>query len=236
MIFALIPARGGSKSIEKKNIVKLGDFPLIYYSIYVAKLSKFIDRVIVTTDDPEIREISLQCGAEVPFLRPVEYAQDLSGDYDVIEHFINWLKETEDVVPEMISYLRPDFPFRKASVMDKAIRMYNENASTDGLRSIHLSTEIPFKKWLVEDDKLKEVTTYNGIKMPQNQPRQLFPETYYPNGYIDIIDPVVVLENKTLNGDLMIPFEVSAEIGNSGVHSKDDLKSAREVLRNFDFT
>jgi len=82
-IIALIPARGGSKSIPKKNIIDVGGYPLIAYSIAAAKLSNLIDRIIVSTDSKEISEISKKYGAEVPFLRPAEFATNTSGDFEV---------------------------------------------------------------------------------------------------------------------------------------------------------
>ena len=90
-ILALIPARGGSKGLPKKNIIDLAGNPLIYYSIKVAKESKLINRVIVSTDNEEIAELSRKLGAEVPFIRPKFLAQDLTPDFPVFSHTLMWL-------------------------------------------------------------------------------------------------------------------------------------------------
>ena len=92
-IIAIIPARSGSKSIKNKNIVNLFGKPLIYYSINVAIKSKYISRVIVSTDSKKIKKIALKYGAEVPFLRPKKYSLDNSKDYEVINHALKWLKK-----------------------------------------------------------------------------------------------------------------------------------------------
>ena len=93
---AYIPVRGGSKRVPKKNIRPLGGYPLIAYTIAVAKLSKHIERILVSTDSEEIAEIALQYGAEVPFIRPSEFAQDHSPDRGHTLHAMNWFKENEE--------------------------------------------------------------------------------------------------------------------------------------------
>ena len=93
---ALIPARGGSKSIPRKNIRLLGKHPLIAYSISAALAAQRVERVIVSTDDPEIAEIAREYGAEVPFLRPPGIAEDDTPDFPVFIHALTWLAENED--------------------------------------------------------------------------------------------------------------------------------------------
>ncbi|MEK9195421.1 MAG: acylneuraminate cytidylyltransferase family protein, partial [Patescibacteria group bacterium] len=123
IILALIPARGGSKGIPKKNIKLLGGKPLIVWSIEVAKQSRYIDRIIVSTDNEEIAEVARSAGAEVPFLRPAEIAQDLTPDMPVFEHALAWLRENDNFIPEFIVHLRPTGPLRTAKEIDEAIEM-----------------------------------------------------------------------------------------------------------------
>ena len=141
----LIPARGGSKSIKKKNIIELGNQPLINYTINVAKKLKNVDRIIVSTDDNEIKDISKLSGAEVPFIRPKKFSDDHADDFMVVSHLLYWLKKINKVPPENIIYLRPDFPFRNTKVLNKAIELYNADKEADGLRSVQRSKEIPYK-------------------------------------------------------------------------------------------
>src|SRR5438270_13020387 len=112
-VLALIPARGGSKGIARKNLMVLGGKPLIAYSILQAQASDRINRVIVSTEDEEIAEVAREWGAEVPFRRPGEYAQDLSPDIDVFRHALTWLGEHEDYEPDLVVHLRPTGPARE---------------------------------------------------------------------------------------------------------------------------
>ena len=107
---AIIPARGGSKSIPMKNIAMLAGKPLIAYSIEVAQQSHHISRLVVSTDCEEIRDISLRYGAEVPFLRPTELAQDDTPDLPVFIHVLERLKENQAYSPEIVVHLRPTTP------------------------------------------------------------------------------------------------------------------------------
>jgi len=101
-IIAIIPARGGSKGLPGKNIIPLGGKPLIAHSIETAKKSKLIERVIVTTDDEEIADVAREYGAEVPFIRPAELAQDDTPPDPVLKHTLQFLEEKEGIKPEII--------------------------------------------------------------------------------------------------------------------------------------
>src|SRR5512133_1984176 len=111
-IFALIPARGGSKGIPRKNIRNFAGYPLIAWSIAAAKQSQLVTRVSVSTDDEEIAAVAHELGAETPFLRPAEFAQDKTTDLPVFEHALNWLEQNEDYHPEIVIQLRPTSPIR----------------------------------------------------------------------------------------------------------------------------
>lgn len=121
IIAAIIPARGRSKTIPKKNIKKLGGKPLIAYTIEEALKSKYIDRVIVSTDDKEIAAIAKKSGAEVPFLRPKELAKDTSSSLSVVLHALNYLEKEENYHPGIIVFLQPTSPFRTAKHIDNGI-------------------------------------------------------------------------------------------------------------------
>lgn len=121
-IISIIPARGGSKGVPRKNIKQLLGKPLIAWTIEVAKSSKYIDRVVVSTDDEEIAEKSKKYGAEVPFLRPNELATDDAKTIDVILHALNWLKTREDYY-DFLVLLEPTSPLRDVEDIDKCIEM-----------------------------------------------------------------------------------------------------------------
>ena len=112
-ILALIPARGGSKGIPRKNIRSFAGHPLIAYSIAAGLQARQPMRVIVTTDDEQIAEVARRCGAETPFLRPAELAQDHTTDLPVFQHALRWLAEHEDYHPQVVVHLRPTTPIRR---------------------------------------------------------------------------------------------------------------------------
>lgn len=187
-ILALIPARGGSKGVPRKNIKLLQGIPLIGYSIKCAQESKLINKIIVSTDCEEIKSVAEQFGIEVPFLRPKEFATDTSLDGDFIKHSLQWLQTHENYIPDIIILLRPTTPLRQSDVVDKAITTILENENTSGLRSSHEVSESPFKWFTVENNYYAPICNEYSLE-DTNKPRQAFPKVYLPNGYVDIIKP-----------------------------------------------
>ena len=206
-ILALIPARGGSKSIPRKNLLPLLDKPLIAWSIQHALDSKHINRVIVSTDDEEIRDIALKYGAEVPFMRPAEISQDLSTDLECFTHALNWLDHVEDYHPSLVVHLRPTGPARIISKIDNAISLFLENMDCDSLRSVSLADQTPFKMWLHRDSKLSPVM--NIDQDLSSTPRQKLEKVYWQNGYIDIVRPQTILKLQSMTGKNVLPFIIN---------------------------
>ncbi len=120
-VLALIPARGGSKGIPRKNIRPFAGYPLIAFSIAAGLQAESVTRVVVTTDDEEIAEVAREYGAEVPFLRPAELAQDRTTDLPVFQHALNWLSEHEDYHPQVVVHLRPTTPIRPPDLVDRSV-------------------------------------------------------------------------------------------------------------------
>ena len=196
IVFSLIPARGGSKRVPKKNIKPLGGYPLIAYSIAASKLSKQIKRTIVSTDSLEIAEIAKRYGAEVPFLRPAKFAQDNSGDIDVFTHAIRWLEENQDSVPDLLVQLRPTTPIREPSVIDEAIDKIKANPKATSLRSAHQVDQPPQKMFQVGADGFWTGFFPDDLRPEYyNLPRQTFPVAYCPNGYVDVLRPDFIIKN-----------------------------------------
>mgnify|MGYP001307692091 CR=1 FL=1 len=198
---ALIPARGGSKGVPKKNIKKILNFPLITYSIFACKMCENIDRVIVSTDDPEIAEIATKYGAEVPFLRPKEFSQDNSTDLDVLRHFFSFYDFPE------VAYIRPTTPLRNPFLINSYVAEYfkNKDAITS-VRSMHELAESPYKFFQIKDGLCYGFfEEFNGIKDYTNLPRQIFPKAYHPNGYFDIVKRDTI-ENGSTFGSAIYPI------------------------------
>ena len=155
-VFALIPARSGSKGIPDKNIKLLDGVPLIAYSIAAALQSSIIDRVIVSTDSEEYAEIARHYGAEVPFIRPINISGDKATDVQFFEHAINWLQENDNYVPEYIVHLRPTTPFRNPEIIDDAISKFI-GSGYSALRSCHKMSESSYKTFEIENGKFKSL-------------------------------------------------------------------------------
>jgi N-acylneuraminate cytidylyltransferase len=212
-ILALIPARGGSKGIPHKNIIELLGKPLIAYSIEHAQRSRYINRIIVSTDDPDIARVARAWGAEIPFMRPAEYAQDLSPDLEVFRHTLAWLDEHENYEPELVVHLRPPGPVRKVELIDKAIELLLHQPHADALRSIGHAKETPYKMWRLTDEGLMEpLLRIDGMTDAQSQPRQKLPQVYWQNGYVDVIRPRAVLMYNSMWGQKVIPYLVNERL------------------------
>ena len=211
-ILCLILARGGSKGIPRKNIRLLAGKPLIAYSIECALQSTLIQRVIVSTEDEEIAAISRQYGAEVPFMRPAELAQDLTPDLPVFQHALRWLKEHEGYSPELIVDLRPTGPLRRLETIDAVIHLMLRHPEADSLRSVIWPSQTPYKMWRIgRDGYLEQLLNVKGLEEPYNMPRQILPEIYWQNGYIDIVRPGVILDQNLMSGRKILPFVVEEE-------------------------
>lgn len=177
---AVIPARGGSKGIPKKNIVYINGKPLIQFTIDEAKKSNYLDRIIVSTDDPEIARIAKNCGADVPFIRPVEISGDNSKTIDTIIHVKNKLEERGERYDYFV-VLQPTQPLRKSWHIDEAIEsIVNENQ--DNLVSVSLVKEHPILMRTINSDGKLE----NIMNMSSTVRRQDFPKIYKVNGAIYI--------------------------------------------------
>jgi CMP-N-acetylneuraminic acid synthetase len=121
-VVAIIAARGGSKGLPGKNVRPLAGKPLIAYSVEAAKASPYVDRVIVTTDSPEIAEVARKFGAEVPFMRPAELAQDLTPTEPVLAHAVEWLEREEGYRVDIVVFLQPTDIFRKRTMIDETVK------------------------------------------------------------------------------------------------------------------
>ncbi len=207
-VLAIIPARGGSKGIPRKNIRDFAGFPLIAYSIAAGLQSKYVTRTIISTDDEEIAAVARQWGAEAPFLRPAEYAQDNSTDLPVFKHALDWLKENEGYTPYIVIQLRPTSPIRPRNCVDDAVQILIDHPEADSVRGVVDSGQNPHKMWKVDSatGKMIPLLSVEGIKEPYNVPRQILPKTYWQTGHIDAIRPRAILEKDSMSGDVIMPL------------------------------
>jgi N-acylneuraminate cytidylyltransferase len=208
-ILALIPARGGSKGIPRKNIRDFAGYPLIAWSIAAAKQSEFVTRTIVSTDDEEIAAVARSLGAETPFLRPAEFAQDATTDLPVYEHALQWLADNENYHPDVVIQLRPTSPIRPRDCVDGAIKILLAHPDADCVRGVVPAGQNPHKMWRLpcgENAPMKNLLDVEGIAEPYNAPRQILPPVYWQTGHIDAIRTRTILEKKSMSGDVIYPL------------------------------
>lgn len=180
-LLILIPARGGSKGIPRKNMALLGGKPLIEYTIRAAIAANLPGRMCLSTDDEEIRNFGLGFPLlEAPFLRPEELAQDDSGTIPVIFHALDWYEKNEDFFPDYLLLLQPTCPFRK---QDDIIKAYNQiiSAGANSLTSVNLVRDHPCEYIMKSENSFKYV-----LPPPVKPGRQNFPEVFFINGAIYI--------------------------------------------------
>ncbi len=226
-ILALITARSGSKSVKDKNIRPIDGKPMLAYSIEHAKASGYINRIILTTDSEKYAEIGRQFGAEVPFIRPAQYATDNALDIDVFEHALGYLKEKEGYIPDIVVHLRPTYPFRDVKDIDEMIRIMLSDESIDSLRSVKKNTVVPHKMWYLKEDGSLD-PLMKDIPEAYNMPRQALPDTYIQNGNVDLLRPRCVFEYHSMTGKKIMGYEMKKMYD---VDTEADFDRVDKVLR-----
>ena len=209
-ILALIPARGGSKGIPHKNIREFAGFPLIAWSIAAGLQAKSVSRVIVSTDDEKIAAIAREYGAEVPFMRPSDLAQDRTLDLPVFEHAFKWLEDIEGYKPDHVVQLRPTSPIRPTDMIDSAVKILVEKPDADSVRGVVSAGQNPYKMWRFNgyDKPLYPLLSVDGVPEPYNAPRQILPQAYWQTGHIDAIRTTTITHKRSLTGDIVYPLVI----------------------------
>ncbi len=234
-VVALIQARGGSKGVPGKNLRPLAGHPLLAWSVVACTLAASIPRTILSTDDAEIAEVGRRYGAEVPFMRPAEFATDTATDYPVIRHAIEWLRDDEGQAPDFVVQIRPTTPLREPETLDLAVAALEAAPEATGLRSVFEMSETAWKTFELSDGYLDSLATRLPGMGPEaaNLPRQAFPSTYIGQGYVDIVRSRVVLEGQQTYGDRALGF-VTPDCGEVDVES--DFKRLEFMVDEFGHT
>jgi len=220
-VVAIIIARGGSKSIPRKNVLPLRGKPLVAWPIDLAKSVPRIDRVIVSTDDDEIMGIAKEHGAEVPFRRPAELAQDETPSVPVLKHCINYLSEKEGYQADIILLLYPTSPFLRKERIEEALDLFEKT----GCNSV-LSVVLDYGRfWNEADGKYRPFYPLERVN------RQYFKPLYREDGAIYFSKRTVIMDmEKPIDEDnlqfLIMPIDENVDIDNP-----EDLLKAKEVIR-----
>ena len=230
-VLALIPARGGSKGIKRKNIIPINEKPLLVYSIEHALSSSVIDRVIVSTEDEEIRNIALKYGAEVPFYRPKELAEDLVPDTPVFKHALEFLDHNENYRPDIVVHLRPTAPYRKLEWIEDTVSLLSNNPGADSVCTISRVKEHPYRMFSITKNGFLDPIMSHEHYRPHIVDRHDLPDIYYYNCIIDVTKPQTVFRKDCTVGDIIIPYVID-ENEVADIDTSADLKRAETLLRN----
>ena len=229
-VLALIPARGGSKSMPRKNLREVGGKPMVAHSIEHALQARLVSPVILTTDDAEIADAGSRAGAEVPFLRPGGISGDFSTDYEFVRHALEWLRDNEGYAPELVAQLRPTTPVRDVGLIDRAIEALASRPDADSLRAVVTVCFSPFKMWRLEESGfISPLLRLPGVEEPYNQPRQLLPDCYQQDGFLDITRPRTIFEQQSITGAKILPFFLDQE--SIDIDYEAELAQADRIMR-----
>ncbi len=213
-ILGVIPARGGSKGIPRKNVKLFLGKPLLAWTVEAAKASGVLDRIIVSTEDREIAEIGTKCGAEVPFLRPAELAQDETPTVAVIQQLLEQLKTTENYVPEFVMVLEPTSPGRRAFHVREAAALLTSNGA-DSVASISPVPHhyVPPKVLTLQPDGWITGASGTAVKAMLHR-RQELPAYYALNGLIFSCRSGLLFQDPpSLWGDKVAGYTVDPKYG-----------------------
>lgn len=222
-IFAIIPARGGSKGLPGKNILPLAGKPLIAYTIEAALRCPFIARCLVTTDDPEIEELSESLGAEV-IQRPPELAGDTAVVQDAVRHVLETLKSQADF-PEYFTLLQPTSPLRNEHHLRDCIRQYFSSTEWAAAISVVEAGHHPYKAFVIEEGRMQPLFSVESLDLP----RQVLPKVYDQSGAIYIMPSELFLERDVFFAAPALPFIMSAA-ESIDIDTEIDLLLAETIL------
>jgi N-acylneuraminate cytidylyltransferase len=227
-VVALVPARGGSKGLPRKNLRPLGGHPLVAWSIAAARQAASVAAVLVSTDDEEIAAVARAYGAEVPFLRPAELARDDTPDLPVFQHALAWLERERGARPELVVQLRPTSPLRPLGMVDEAVERLCAYPPADSLRAVTAPSQSPYKMWRLAGPLLEPLVGTAASEL-FNAPRQQLPPVYWQTGHIDVVRRATILEQRSMSGRRIMPLVVDPRYA-VDIDSLDQLELADRVL------
>jgi CMP-N-acetylneuraminic acid synthetase len=223
-ILGLIPARGGSKGVHRKNLQPIAGKPLITYSIISALRSQGIDTLIVSTDDQEIAEIARSEGAEVPFIRPEELAMDTSPTVLTVLHAIKYLEEQQQFY-DGVCLLQPTVPFRSHLDIDQAINRW-KSSDADSLVSIRPVPHPFHPDWVFYKDEENQIYLANGQQEIIPRRQELTP-AYYRDGAIYLTRTQIILKNHSLYGKRIMGYQMEKS-PDINIDTWEDFERAKE--------
>jgi CMP-N,N'-diacetyllegionaminic acid synthase len=220
-VWAIVPARSGSKGVPDKNILVLGQHPLLAWSVRAGLKARNIERVIVSTDSPAYADIARCYGAEVPFLRPSEIATDAAADITFMQHAIEWFLAHEGQVADYFVHLRPTTPLRDVSVIEKAVETLLSLDALTAVRSVHKMSETAYKSFECDESGILVGICGGSHLDAANAVRQAFPPTYHANGYVDVVRSSLIREKGVMHGNRVHGFVTAVT---TEIYTMDDFE------------
>jgi len=231
-VLCVIIARGGSQRVPNKNIRSLAGRPLLAYSIEAAKRSRYVNRLIVSTDSDAIAAVAVAEGAEVPFRRPTEISQGHSTELQAMEHALGWLRDREAYEPDLAVLLRPTSPLRTTATIDRAIELLVNDREAHCVRTVRLCSEHPHKMWVMERDgrRIRSLIPVEQ-KLPEAHTLsyQLLPTVYIQNASMDVFRPGNISQLRSTTGTEIIPL-VMDELESLDINTELDFLLAEALM------
>jgi CMP-N-acetylneuraminic acid synthetase len=201
----VIPARGGSKGIPRKNIRLLAGKPLLQYTIEAAHAAKHLSRVILSTDDPEIAAVGRQCGLDVPFLRPPELARDDAPTLPVLQHAVDFLEKAGECF-DAVCLLQPTAPLRRAEDIQGCINLLEETDADSVVTVLPVPPEYnPHWVYFRTRDGFLKLSTGEDSPIPR---RQLLPPAFHREGSVYLVRRDVLMERNSLYGSKVVGYPI----------------------------
>jgi len=229
-LLIIIPARSGSTELKNKNIVKIKNKPLIFYTCLFANKIKNKDyEIIGSTNSKKISKIFNQYKIKTPFIRPNIISKKYSLDISYVNHAINFFHK-KNIYFKFGLILKPTSPLRDVSEFKKSFKMIKKNKNASSLKSIVLTSQTPYKMWLIKNNKIKPLLLMEKKEM-YNMPRQLLPKVYFQDGGFDYFRINYKPNVKSVSGDHIIFFKRENK-HLLDIDSKIDLKKFRNKIEN----
>jgi CMP-N,N'-diacetyllegionaminic acid synthase len=227
-ILAVTLARGGSKEIENKNIVKIKNKPLIYYTIREAKKSKFIDRYIISTDSKKIKKICKTLKADCPFLRPKKLSTSTAKAVDADKHALNWIEKNENQQYDIFVELMATNPFKTSKDIDLAIKKIIDKKADSVIGMSRLQDHHPMRIKKIKNGKIEN---FNKLlkEIPEQHRQQLRPKAYIRNGSIYVVKSSLLRKGIRYGTKKSYPLIMSSK-KSINIDTKLDLYLAKKIL------
>lgn len=234
-VLALVPARSGSKGIPGKNIRILAGKPLLAWIIEAARKSRWIDRLVCSTDSEEYASIARHYGAETPFLRPPELASDSAIDIEVLTHAVRWLEHNQRYRPDFVIRLQCTNPTFSTELIDRGIEILAQDPTADSVRAVMQCDKHPYKMWklrtgtgLIESFLSHEITGYHESF---NMGRQQLPKVFIQVGAMEVLRYRTLIELRSMAGQRVCPLIVEDPFRGVDIDNELDFEIAESAMK-----